>query len=123
MNDSSAYWSRDRIRKVDDEWDLIQKYKSKNNTVSLNNKLNISRIKGKIAYFDQTLDMSSKKHSVADFVAKLEIKLMIKEAKFYESGLKMIDQMHREVEYDISLFNVETERIHILPGSENLEIT
>ena len=121
MNDSDAYWSRDRIRKVDDEWDLIQINNSRNNT----NSLNISRIKGKIAYFDQTLDIPSKKHNVADFVAKelkLEIKLMIKEAKFKNSGLKTIDEMHREVEYD-SLFNVETERTHILPGSENLEIT
>ena len=55
-------------------------------------------------------------------MVKLEIKLMIKEAKFKNSGLKTIDEMHREVECD-SLFNVETERTHILPGSENLEIT
>ena len=66
--------------------------------------------------------MSSKKHNIADFVVKLQIRLMIKEANFYESGLKTIDEMHREVEYD-SVFNVETERTHILPGSENFEIT
>ncbi len=98
MTSQYAYWSPKGIRMVDDEWDLIQRNNSRNNTCRLKIRPNINRIKDKVAYFNQTLDTPSKKPNVPVFVVKLEIKLLTKKDNFLESGLKTIEVMHRDVE-------------------------
>ena len=49
MTSQYAYWSPKGIRMVDDEWDLIQRNNSRNNTNRLKIRPNINRIKDKVA--------------------------------------------------------------------------